>query len=1196
MATSQLDTTRQDAQPSSPKRALASHDDAAAPSTSKPRFMSSSSFRRSSGSFTGGGDMLARFTSSSSSRSQPDAQDGAQPAQRRPSIGQRLSSRASRKSMDAATGANLAELSKPNGKFKSGIKWHSQQPVPEPFMEISDSTAAQRELASALDANAALASGSTAAAKAHAQGRGFGQPIFPRSSSISANTITTSPSASSSAKDNSQLPTVSQTISALGSSGIHPDMLGTARSSAMQTEPAPAIVAAPVSSKADTSSAAPLEAESDTRSGDGATPCMTPPTKSREASYSEQGTSDNHMLARAAQLVLEAARQQARVETRKKGKSAPASPKRSTFNLSPITTSTTTAATTETNQDDSAIQQTTEGVDSELSRTPSQRARSKSDAGGDSKVKRRKSFLRSMSSKARRERSGPSDTPGAAGSETPTPSTNSPTTGSATTSGTVTPGGRRRRYADTRDLDLLARELAAEAIAEQIPQPPFARASRSGSSSPHRIKTGAAGFNDPRRRSFPSILEDSPLQDDSLVPISSSTNSLKPMTPLHSSRSNGRARAAEGKGMAGIGSSGLAPATLSDPTKGLVPKEMFIGLGGSSYPSLPPPSSRANGSTIDGTDPFGIPLTQESSPFDATMAYANKTNVYHTPNQEAVSRSRSNASIASASPPTSNNKRRPVLTMTMNDPEAELQGLTKPPKESSSKRLTPFGSRASSRAPSPSPSFTNLKKVAAAQQPADELNPPARDGDEAAREIMPTVDSKAVTAGSTAADADVRPEEASAPVESRRNSMAPSERSIRTGLAPVKSSRMTRLSVIFRSNKSRDQVDTMPSLQAPSPLNNASLSASPEMSAYATPAGEMASLAMSPRSAAVSADSDADISPVAFRTLELPSTQDTPRSSKPSSANASRRSSMALDNVERTTAKKRPVRAFLRRLSSFSSKKKEGKEEKPNFPDAGTMPVVDMRKIKQLSEDRDVKAGGLDASMDSKATSGVEAVPATGAAQATPVDVEENAKMEKGLVPALQGLDLSNASPVPVNEEMAKNGFGTRCAHKLGVGGSAGKDIEAVDKNGVEPERTNDAEESAKEGDAMAASEDVWDRSRPGQIVRSDSQTPSSEDSFFLESRPSLASRPGSGALMKHGSESAISEELHTPDPSTAYLPATKTEDAMLEDATLSSTLSSRVSSVTGAAAKVVAAAAGEGKSPVMTALPNEPVPNGVSL
>ncbi len=47
------------------------------------------------------------------------------------------------------------------------------------------------------------------------------------------------------------------------------------------------------------------------------------------------------MVARAAQLVLEAARQQARVETRKKGKSAPASPKRSTFNLSPITTTTT---------------------------------------------------------------------------------------------------------------------------------------------------------------------------------------------------------------------------------------------------------------------------------------------------------------------------------------------------------------------------------------------------------------------------------------------------------------------------------------------------------------------------------------------------------------------------------------------------------------------------------------------------------------------------------------------------------------------------------------------------------------------------------------------------------------------------------------------------------------------------------------
>ncbi|SPO27813.1 uncharacterized protein UTRI_04956 [Ustilago trichophora] len=1161
------DTAAQDAQPPSPESAAnALHQQAS--SSSQPRFITANPFRRSSSSFSGGG-VLARLTSSSSTRAntssaEAQASTNAESREPRPSIGRRISSRTSRKSTDATTGANLAELSKPTGKFKSGIKWDSQQ-TPEPFMEVSDSTAAERELASSIQVHAALASGSTAAAQAHAQNRGLGQPIFqPRSS-----TSSTSPPSISPTKSASQLPTVSQTISALGNSGIHPEILASTSSSTTQ-QPSPPPATMDTSIKA----VSHQDVVTGTMSGDGATPCVTPPAKSREASQAEQGAEVN-MLARAAQLVLEAARQQARVETRKKGKSAPASPKRIGSSLSPITT---------TNQDNSAVEDNgaqSDQVQHELSRTPSQRARSKSDAGGETQIKRRKSFLRAMSSRARRNKSENSND-SRDGSETPTPAPSSPTIGSGTSSGTATPG-RRRRYADTRDLDLLARELAAEAIAEQVPQPPFARASRSGSSSPHRTKAGHGAFNDPRRRSFPSILEDAPLQDDSITPVSTAPNGLKPMTPLHASRSNARARAVEGLSMTGIGAVKPTPGLPADPTNGMVPKEMFLGLGGSPYPSLPPATSRSASLTLDNTDPFGIPLTQENSPFDATMAYANKTHVYHTPNQVAVSRSLSGASTWSASQTSPNNsKRRPVLTMTMNDPQAELQGLTKPPKEGGSKRLTPFGSRASSRAPSPSPSFTNLKQVAATQKQSAEDGSTGVNGQAETDATSSNVDSKELPIVSTD-DGGLRPDEASVIVPSRRTSMAPSEVSTHPGLAvPAKSSKMNRLSGLFRSNRSKVQVDTASSVQASS--HHASSATSPDMSVYATPSAETPAQSLSPQSAAVSADSDADVSPVAFRAVDLPPTHDASRQSKPSSANASRRSSMALDSVERPTQKKRPIRALLRRLSSFSSKSdKEANNAKANFPDASTMPVVDMDKLQKLSKADDVSKA--ESSTDSSETRITKAV------DSPDERTRKVATVESELAPRIQGLDLSKASPAPVNEEMAKNGFGTRSAYKLGS--STNGDSKAI----VDPKQTDTAEVddkaaalSSTEEDKESSKEDGWERSRPAQILRTDSQTPSSEDSFFLGSGHSTMSRPGSGALMKHGSESAISEELHTPDPSTAHLPQTKVDQVMLEEDALSST----VSSVTVAAAAAAAAKAmsnNEGvNGPVVTAVPSDEV------
>ncbi len=81
---------------------------------------------------------------------------------------------------------------------------------------------------------------------------------------------------------------------------------------------------------------------------------------------------------------------------------------------------------------------------------------------------------------------------------------------------------------------------------------------------------------------------------------------------------------------------------------------------------------------------------------------------------------------------------------------------------------------------------------------------------------------------------------------------------------------------------------------------------------------------------------------------------------------------------------------------------------------------------------------------------------------------------------------------------------------------------------------------------------------------------------------------------MKHGSESAISEELYTPDPSTANLPATANKDGSeeMEEATLASTVSSNVTAAAAVAAAAVASKTGMGglgevEEPKMTAVPN---------
>jgi hypothetical protein len=91
----------------------------------------------------------------------------------------------SRKSTDASFGVDVAELSKPIAKFKSGIRWQEQQ-IPEPFMEVSDYAASPQSAARSTDDGAGLPlSGSTAAAQAYVQLRITHCPLPHRRSVLS---------------------------------------------------------------------------------------------------------------------------------------------------------------------------------------------------------------------------------------------------------------------------------------------------------------------------------------------------------------------------------------------------------------------------------------------------------------------------------------------------------------------------------------------------------------------------------------------------------------------------------------------------------------------------------------------------------------------------------------------------------------------------------------------------------------------------------------------------------------------------------------------------------------------------------------------------------------------------------------------------------------------------------------------------
>lgn len=127
---------------------------------------------------------------------------------------------------------------------------------------------------------------------------------------------------------------------------------------------------------------------------------------------------------------------------------------------------------------------------------------------------------------------------------------------------------------------------------------------------------------------------------------------------------------------------------------------MLLGLGDGPYPTM---GRRALDpiDMLDASDPFGNPLMHDS-PFDASMAYANRTSVFHSPTQVAHQRNRVSSSGAASN---GEGGRRPVLSMSMHSPESERDGLTK---RNRSALSSPFSSRASSRVVTPSPSLSHL--------------------------------------------------------------------------------------------------------------------------------------------------------------------------------------------------------------------------------------------------------------------------------------------------------------------------------------------------------------------------------------------------------------------------------------------------------------------------------------------------------
>lgn len=306
--------------------------------------------------------------------------------------------------------------------------------------------------------------------------------------------------------------------------------------------------------------------------------------------------------------------------------------------------------------------------------------------------------------------------------------------------GTMTPGGTlgRRKYRDTRELHLLASELAAQAlVGNEYPYASFAAASgqgqpqANGSQSPNyqsgtrtpsegltvgssSNRRGAAayswggpeaaphavGMNMPNGSASQTNLISSPSHSGFLTPMTSNPNvaGSAPTSPRFASAE----LSPGGSPKLGVSPSGQrsrqgsfgyaihATQTQQAKLNGL-PQDMLTGLGDGPYPTL---ARRLEAAGLDMLDPFGIPTTHDrDSPFAASVRATN--NGSSSPGTSISSHHQQQSSGGTTTP---GGGRRPMMTMSMSAPAAELDyGLTKVGKgkqsRNASRNVTPQQSR-----------------------------------------------------------------------------------------------------------------------------------------------------------------------------------------------------------------------------------------------------------------------------------------------------------------------------------------------------------------------------------------------------------------------------------------------------------------------------------------------------------------------
>ncbi|CAO1631745.1 unnamed protein product [Sympodiomycopsis kandeliae] len=259
-------------------------------------------------------------------------------------------------------------------------------------------------------------------------------------------------------------------------------------------------------------------------------------------------------------------------------------------------------------------------------------------------------------------------------------------------SGTV----RKRRYPNTREMDVLAAQLRMEASLDQPPSPDTSNSTMIASGSRTPVDRRAKGISGTSSAASPSSQghAKTPHAFRSFTPPFATPGRFadSPSSSGISSPPSGAAELPQVANLARAGahkSPSASPSVTQKANISGMPNDMLTGLGHGPYPFITqePGLSSPDGNTYDGND--------------ATNA----------------SGKRGSQGASSLGPTSGGSKKTSVLSMTMHDPEAELQGLTKLPK---SGKGTPWGSRAASRAPSravsPRTSGTNLRESAKQQQ------------------------------------------------------------------------------------------------------------------------------------------------------------------------------------------------------------------------------------------------------------------------------------------------------------------------------------------------------------------------------------------------------------------------------------------------------------------------------------------------